>query len=68
MQESSSKKFKVKTLDIFEKEASKLIKKYPSLRSEIEELVTSLEINPRFAIDSARGTVRKTKFIFIKVY
>jgi hypothetical protein len=39
--------FKVDTLPNFEREAKRLIKKYNSLHKEINELIDSLEINPR---------------------
>lgn len=38
--------FNVRTIPAFEKEAKKLIKKYPSLKSDIELLIHSLEKNP----------------------
>lgn len=39
-------KFKLEVIDVFKKEAKRLIKKFPSLRSEIEELGHSLIDNP----------------------
>ena len=39
-------KFKVKILDNFEKRSNRLIKKYPSLISEIDNLITNLETDP----------------------
>ncbi|MBW4890204.1 type II toxin-antitoxin system RelE/ParE family toxin [Mucilaginibacter sp. HMF5004] len=38
--------FSVKTTDIFEKQAKRLIKKYISLTKELKELVQSLKENP----------------------
>lgn len=38
--------FKVQNTQRFAKELKRLIKKYPSLKSEFIELVSSLEINP----------------------
>jgi len=38
--------FNVKSIIVFEKQAKKLIKKYPSLLSELKELVVSLRNNP----------------------
>ncbi|MDX2128530.1 MAG: type II toxin-antitoxin system RelE/ParE family toxin [Chloroherpetonaceae bacterium] len=38
--------YSVKTTDIFEKQAKRLIKKYPSLISEIYQLVSTLKTNP----------------------
>lgn len=43
-------KFKVKTLQNFEKHSNRLIKKYPSLISEIAELISNLEIDPFLGI------------------
>jgi mRNA-degrading endonuclease RelE of RelBE toxin-antitoxin system len=39
--------YKVKSIDIFEKQAKKLIKKYPSLKNELLELVQHLKENPQ---------------------
>ncbi len=38
--------YKVKSLDIFERQAKRLSKKYPSLKSELLELVEELKKNP----------------------
>lgn len=38
--------FKVKAIPEFEKEVKKLLKKYPSLKDELIELIESLETNP----------------------
>ena len=38
--------YKVKTVSVFEKQAKKLIKKYPSLKIELLELVKELKSNP----------------------
>ncbi len=38
--------FNVETLPDFEKEARKLSKKYPSLKTDLAALIESLEINP----------------------
>lgn len=38
--------YKVKSLDIFERQAKRLIKKYPSLKIELYELVQELKKNP----------------------
>ena len=42
--------YKVKTISVFEKQAKKLIKKYPSLKEELLELVKELKINPHLGI------------------
>ena len=39
--------YKVKSIDIFEKQAKRLIKKYPSLKNELLELVKHLKENPQ---------------------
>lgn len=44
-------KFSVTLSDSFIKNAKRLIKKYPSLKNEIVELITSLEINPTQGTD-----------------
>lgn len=38
--------YNIELTDNFKKEAKRLIKKYPSLKSELIELVTELETNP----------------------
>jgi mRNA-degrading endonuclease RelE of RelBE toxin-antitoxin system len=38
--------YKVKTIDVFEKQAKRLIKKYVSLRTELLQLVQELKENP----------------------
>ena len=38
--------FSVKTIDVFERQAKRLIKKYPSLRGELVTLVQSLREDP----------------------
>ena len=38
--------YSVKTIAVFEKQAKKLIKKYPSLKGELLELVQELKLNP----------------------
>jgi hypothetical protein len=38
--------YNVKTIAVFEKQAKKLIKKYPSLKGELLELVQELKLNP----------------------
>ena len=39
--------YKVKSIDIFEKQAKKLIKKYPSLKNELLQLINELELEPQ---------------------
>lgn len=38
--------YKVKALDIFERQAKKLVKKYASLQFELQELISELKENP----------------------
>jgi hypothetical protein len=38
--------YSVKTIDVFEKQAKKLIKKYTSLKDELYELIRTLKENP----------------------
>ncbi|MCX6146358.1 MAG: type II toxin-antitoxin system RelE/ParE family toxin [Candidatus Kapabacteria bacterium] len=42
--------YSVQTIDIFEKQAKKLNKKYPSLKLELKELVEHLKSNPDYGI------------------
>ena len=46
MQENFSKNYKVITIDLFDKQVKRLIKKYPSLINEFETLLNQLESNP----------------------
>ena len=39
----------------FEKEAKRLKKKYPSLKKELSELITSLEVNPARGVSLGRN-------------
>ncbi len=47
--------FRVDTIDHFEKEAKRLKKKFPSLKSEIYDLVNALEENPKIGIAIGKG-------------
>lgn len=38
--------YRVKTIEVFERQAKRLIKKYPSLKSELSKLVTELKDSP----------------------
>jgi len=38
--------YKVKTIDVFEKQAKRLIKKYVSLKTELFQLIQELKENP----------------------
>ncbi len=46
MQKIFSMSFSVKTIEVFERQARKLTKKYPSLKSELLTLVRGLKENP----------------------
>jgi hypothetical protein len=48
-------KYKVETLPNFEKEAKPLLKKYPSLKQELAELLETLESTPRTGIAISKG-------------
>jgi len=39
--------YRVKSISVFERQARKLSKKYPSLKSELQNLVKELKLNPR---------------------
>ena len=42
--------YSVKTIDVFERQAKRLIKKYPSLKTELFQLITELKQNPHLGI------------------
>lgn len=46
MQKNFSMSYSVKTIEVFERQAKKLIKKYVSLKSELLTLVSELKENP----------------------
>lgn len=46
MQMNSSKNYKVKTIDLFQKQVKRLIRKYPSLAAELPLLSKELAANP----------------------
>lgn len=43
-------KFRIEITEYFEKEVKPLLKKYPSLKSDIDGLITQLESNPQLGI------------------
>ena len=47
--------YEVKTIDVFERQAKKLIKKYASLKEELSELIKSLTKNPQQGIALGKG-------------
>lgn len=47
--------YKLKTSERFEKEAKRLIKKYPSLKLELIELFKTLQLNPKQGISIGNG-------------
>lgn len=46
MQKISSMSYSVKSIEVFERQAKKLVKKYPSLKFELLALVKVLKENP----------------------
>jgi mRNA-degrading endonuclease RelE of RelBE toxin-antitoxin system len=42
--------YSVKSIEVFERQAKKLIKKYPSLKSELYDLIQELKENPKQGI------------------
>lgn len=48
-------KFQVDSIDHFEKEAKRLIKKIPSLKGEISDLIDKLEVNPNLGVPIGNG-------------
>lgn len=38
--------YKVKTISVFERQAKRLMKKYPSLKKEIQTLISELKVDP----------------------
>jgi hypothetical protein len=46
MQKMSSQNYEVQMLTVFVKQLKRLVKKYPSLKNEIAQLITSLKQNP----------------------
>jgi hypothetical protein len=47
--------FDVRTLEVFERKAKRLVKKYPSLKFEIRDLVAQLKLNPEQGIALGNG-------------
>ncbi|OFX54763.1 MAG: hypothetical protein A2046_00505 [Bacteroidetes bacterium GWA2_30_7] len=47
--------FNVKTIAVFERQAKRLIKKYPSLKGELNQLIQSLKVNPKHGISIGNG-------------
>ncbi|HEY9001599.1 MAG TPA: type II toxin-antitoxin system RelE/ParE family toxin [Mucilaginibacter sp.] len=47
--------YSVFTIAYFDKQLKRLIKKYPSLRSEFSELITSLKIDPTQGVSIGNG-------------
>lgn len=47
--------FDVKTISFFEKQAKRLVKKYPSLKNELRELIALLKTNPKQGIDLGKN-------------
>lgn len=47
--------FNIKTIDVFERQAKRLKKKYPSLKTELSDLIFSLRENPEQGIAIGNG-------------
>lgn len=47
--------YKVQSIAVFEKQAKKLIKKYPSLKQEIFEIIQALKINSNLGISIGKN-------------
>jgi mRNA-degrading endonuclease RelE of RelBE toxin-antitoxin system len=47
--------YEVKTIQVFEKQAKRLIKKYPSLKFDLLELIKSLKENPEQGVSLGKG-------------
>lgn len=47
--------FKVKSIEVFERQAKRLAKKYPSLKSDLFDLILSLKENPEQGIALGKG-------------
>lgn len=47
--------YKVKTIEVFERQAKRLSKKYPSLKSDLFELIQSLKEKPYQKIELRKG-------------
>jgi hypothetical protein len=42
--------YSVKSIDVFERQAKRLIKKYPSLKTELFQLIATLKENPNMGV------------------
>lgn len=51
MQRIFSMSYNVKTISVFEKQAKKLVRKYPSLKSELNSLILLLREKPQYGKD-----------------
>jgi hypothetical protein len=47
--------YNVKSISVFEKQAKRLLKKYPSLKTEIQILVQALKEEPHFGTSIGRN-------------
>jgi hypothetical protein len=47
--------FNVETISVFDKQVKRLVKKFPSLKSEIETLAQKLSDNPTYGTDLGNG-------------
>lgn len=47
--------FKVKTIPVFERQAKRLMKKFPSLKKEIQQLISELKTEPNKGVSIGHG-------------
>lgn len=50
--------YSVKSIEVFERQARRLIKKYPSLKSELSDLVLELKKNPHYGIPIGKAVTK----------
>lgn len=58
MPKISSMSFNVKTISVFERQAKRLIKKFPSLKKEIQTLISELKEDPKEALPLAIAAIK----------
>jgi mRNA-degrading endonuclease RelE of RelBE toxin-antitoxin system len=59
--------YKVKSIAVFEKQAKRLIKKFPSLKKELLELVQELKENPEHGTPIGRIVLKSVLPLLLKV-
>ncbi|HEY9532886.1 MAG TPA: type II toxin-antitoxin system RelE/ParE family toxin [Mucilaginibacter sp.] len=58
--------YNVITIRTFEKQAKRLLKKYPSLKQELSDLISSLKVNPEQGIPLGNNSYKIRLSIFSK--